>query len=213
MEEMRRRPRLLAVMSLSDRLTWGALVVFVLYLGFLLPDEAAEIAPTPCPQVSSTASPLPAISQQRAHPAYQVFAARTHLPDITVLDQKTLNIGGHFKLDFAHAAALGAEQEAALETLLAIPGKTSTALVRSLSGNIQLSGEQLALQFRRAVVDYKYLSAKWGKYRPAAGGEGIKAEALKRLQVGDLEKAWQMFIELPKPKPPTGLAVRAINPK
>src|SRR5690348_14241316 len=169
-------------MSLFDCRLRGALAVLVLFLGVLLPAGAAEIARTQCAQTPSSPAALPAIARQRAHPAYQVFAAKTHLPGITVLEEKTLNIGGGLKLDFRNATPMSAEQAAAVGTLLAIPGKTSSALVQNLSTQAELSGEELALQFRRAILDYKYLLEKWGHYRPLAGGESVKVEALKRLE-------------------------------
>jgi len=88
-----------------------------------------------------------------------------------------------------------------------IPVEFLAALVQKLSAGAQLNGEELAHQFQIAVTDYKYLSEKWARYRPSARGEPVKTQALKYLQAADLESAWRMFIDLPKPGPPTAVQI------
>jgi len=147
-----------------------------------------------------------AVRQARTHPAYQVFAAQLRLPTMTVLDgSTTLNVGGRLKLDLGKPDETMAQEGIALAKLLEIPQGVFATLVRKLSFNARLGGEDLAQQFQTSVVDYKYLSERWQQYHPGKAGEPVRTEALKCLQAGDLERAWQLFIELPKPSPPTGL--------
>ena len=80
-----------------------------------------------------------------------------------------------------------------------------TVLVQKLSANGRATAEELANQLRTSVLDYKYLSEKWTQYHPDAAGEPVKMEALKCLQAADLDRGWQMFIDLKKPAPPTVL--------
>ena len=147
-----------------------------------------------------------AARQARLHPSYQVFEAQTRLPEMWTLDNGVLIVGGNLSLGFHPFYRMTAHDKAAVAQLLQIPTELLTALVQKLSTN-QLSGEDLTVQFRTAVIDYKYLAQRWACYRPAAGGEAVKAEAMKCLEKGDLEKAWQMFIDLPKPSPPTSFHI------
>jgi len=62
-------------------------------------------------------------------------------------------------------------------------------------------------ELRFAVIDYKYLLDRWNRYRAPAGQEKIKIDALLALQSGNLEKAWAMYLELPRPSPPTGFRI------
>jgi len=152
------------------------------------------------------------VCKARAHPSYTVFAAQLRLPAITALDDSTLDVGGRLKLDFKKADGMSAEEGMEFGKLLEIPDSVFTALVRKFSANPQLGAGDLAHQFQTAVIDYKYLSKTWGQYHPRTAGEPVKAEALKCLQAGDLEKAWRLFIDLRKPAPPTGLQVRSVGP-
>jgi|SRR5579862_2192678 len=147
----------------------------------------------------------------RRHPSYQVFVAQLSLPAITVMNGKTLNVAGQLKMDFNKADNIDAEEKNALAQRLQIPVEFLTALVRKLSTNAQLNGEELAHQFQVEVTDYKYLSEKWARYHPPAGGEPVKQQALNCLQAADLERAWRMFIDLPKPKPPTAVQIISAN--
>jgi len=151
-----------------------------------------------------------AVYTARRHPAYQVFA-QTHQPTITVKDSKTLNFGGALKLDVGKPDSIVTTEKNALAARLEIPVEFLTALVQKLSANAQLNGEELAHQFEVAVTDYKYLSERWARYHPPAGGEPMKLQALNCLQAADLEKAWRMFIDIPKPKPPTAVQIISAN--
>lgn len=173
---------------------------------------ASSFAPAGEPSATSNQSTQTqfAITQEvcnaRRHPAYQVFVAQMSLPAITAITNQTLSVGG-LTLGLSKADTIRLEEKNALTQRLQIPGEFFTALVQKLSANAQASGEELANQLRTSVLDYKYLSKKWAQYHPQTGGESVKTEALKCLQAADLERAWQLFMDLKKPAPPTGLKI------
>jgi hypothetical protein len=65
----------------------------------------------------------------------------------------------------------------------------------------------LAGKLRVTVIDYKYLLERWTQYLPPSGTEKVKADALLALQSGDIDKAWKMYVDLPRPEPPTGFRI------
>lgn len=196
----------LARMSLSARC---AVALYFQLVG------VSSLAPAEEPPAATSNQATPFATSQvvydaRRHPAYQVFA-QAHLPTITVMDSKTLDFGGKLKLDISKADSLVAAETTALAARLEIPVDFLAALVQKLSANAQLNGEELAHQFQIAVTDYKYLSEKWARYHPPDGGEPVKLQALKCLQAADFERAWRMFIDLPKPKPPAAVRIISAN--
>jgi hypothetical protein len=197
--------KLVAVMCLSARC---ALALSVQFIGASMAGRAGEPAAEARAQNQTTlteSAAVGAVRQARTHPAYQVFAARLRLPTMTVVDGgTTLHVGGRLKLDLRKPDETMAQEGTTLANLLEIPQGVFVTLVRKLSSNARLGGEDLAHEFQMSVVDYKYLSERWQQYHPGKAGESVRTEALKCLQAGDLERAWQLFIELPKPRPPTG---------
>jgi hypothetical protein len=147
------------------------------------------------------------VYELRQHPSYQVFAARIHLPEIKALDDSVLAVDGQ-RLDLAKAdLGLKSEQLTTVADQLKVPAEVLPALVQKLSATQPLKGEELAHSFRTALIDYGYLSEQWARYRPPPGTEAVKQEAKKALAEGDLDRAWLLFGNLPRPRPPTGLRV------
>jgi hypothetical protein len=194
-------------MSISIR---GALALSVQFMGALLAVRAGEPASEAPAHIEAThteSAEARAVCHARAHPSYQVFAAHLRLPAITALDDSTLSIGGQLRFDFRKVDDTVAQEKVAVAKLLEIPDTAFTGLTRTLPADGRLSPEELARQFQTAVMDYKYLSNRWEQYRPGPEGEPVKTEALKSLRTGDLGKAWQLFIGLPRPSAPTGFRI------
>jgi hypothetical protein len=152
-----------------------------------------------------------AVCRARRQPSYQVFAAQARLPEIRALDNGAFTVGGTLTLDLHKSNQSTTSEKRALAQLLQVPPGLLTAVLHKLS-TTESSSEELARQFQTAVVDYRYLAQRWAEYRPPASGEAVKAEAMKCLETGDLEKAWQMYIDLPKPSPPTHIRVANVGP-
>jgi hypothetical protein len=200
-----KQPRVFAVLCFSVRC---AAALFVQVIGASSSAPAGEPSATSNQSTQTQFAITQAVCNARRHPAYQVFVAQLSLPAITVMNGKAINVAGQLKVDLNKADA---EEKNALAQRLQIPVEFLTALLQKLSANTQLSDEELAHQFQVAVTDYKYLSEKWARYHPPAGGEPIKQQALNCLQGADLESAWRMFIDLPKPKPPTAVQIISAN--
>ena len=66
---------------------------------------------------------------------------------------------------------------------------------------------QVAGKLRDTIIDYKYLLERWNQYHPPTGKEQVKTDALLALRAGDMDKAWELYVDLPRPQPPTGLRV------
>jgi FMN phosphatase YigB (HAD superfamily) len=170
----------------------------IVLIGALLTCSAGE--PT-LPQQGSTTSTN--ANHARLHPSYQVFVAQTHLPEIKGLN-RVLTIGERSTVDFDKPSQVTTKEKSQLSELLEVPPEVVSAQIQKLSTNHQLKDAELAHEFQIAVIDYRYLSQRWARYRPPVGKELVKAEAIKCLQAGNLEKAWQMYIDLPRPRPPKG---------
>lgn len=153
---------------------------------------------------------LPTPEVWRRHPSYQVFDSRTALPSVKVAAKGTLEIGGQTKLELVRATQIPAEQKKALAAQFELPGTVFDRFLQRLAANQGMGTEQGAKALRTMVVDYRYLRDRWNQYRPPAGKEKIKTDALQSLEAGDLDKAWAMFVALSPPAPPGQLqAIRA----
>lgn len=150
------------------------------------------------------------VNQARRHPSYQVFAAQTRLSEMRAFN-RVLTVGGNSSLDFDNPTQASTQGMNASAELLQVPMEFLRAIVQRLSTNHELKGEELAREFRIAIIDYRYLSERWARYRPPAGEESVKIEAMKCLQTADLQRSWQMYIGLQKPKPPEGLRITSTS--
>jgi hypothetical protein len=184
-----------------------ALALLVQLIGLVGLGRAEETPSTALAELPANA----AVRQARLHPSYQVFVAQAHLPEIKLLDNRVLSVGPSSKLDFGNPDPGVSGEKIALAAQLQVPTEFLKGLVQKLSAK-QLRGEELAQEFQTAVIDYRYLAAKLARYHPTARGETLKVEALNCLQVGDLQRAWVIFIDLPKPLPPTGLRITNVSP-
>jgi hypothetical protein len=129
------------------------------------------------------------------------------LPEITALDDRVLAVNGQ-RLDLGKAnLGLNSEELTTVAEQLKLPAEVLPGLLQKLSASQPLKGEELAHSCKTAVIDYGYLSEQWARYRPPPGTEAVKQEAKKALAEGDLDRAWLLFGNLPRPKPPTGLRV------
>jgi hypothetical protein len=167
----------------------------------LNPGHESQAAPTQPSSLSSLAA------QGRRHPSYQVFAGGLALPSIIVLDQATLEVGGRMKIDVSRLDQLTAQQKEALADWYAVPAGVVDRFQENFAHEGASDATRVATKFRIMVIDYKYLLDFWTKYLPAAGNEKIKSDALQALRVGDLDKAWKMFLDLPRLEPPLGLRI------
>jgi len=180
-------------------------------LKVLLPAQAQEAAAQPkpqsqAPQVQPAARPS-GPSQGRQHPSYQVFSSRVVLPSITLLDERTLDVAGEVRIEVRRPGRLTSRQKIALAALFGVPVAVSEKALHGLSSEAQVAPEQAAQQVRMTLIDYKYLRDAWTRYRPPAGKEQLKNTALQSLEAGEIDKAWEMYLALPKPQPPQGVRV------
>ncbi len=143
------------------------------------------------------------VAQFRQHPSYQVFAGGLVLPSTTVLDQATLDVGGRMKMDVSRLDQLSTQQKEALAEWYGVPAGVVDKFQESFAQEPSSDATLVAAKLRVTVIDYKYLLEFWTKYRPPAGKDQVRSDALLALQAGDIDKAWGMFADLPRPKPPT----------
>ncbi len=187
------------------------LALTLVALKVLLPAQAQEAAVQPKP--SSQAPPAqPAAgpsgpSQGRRHPSYQVFSSRVVLPPITVLDERILDVAGEVRIEVRRPELVTSRQKIVLAGLFGVPVAVLEKALPGLSSEAQAAPEQAVQRVRRTVIDYKYLRDAWTRYRPPAGEEQLKNTALQSLEAGEIDKAWDMYLALPKPQPPKGLRV------
>jgi hypothetical protein len=154
---------------------------------------------------SSSLSSL--VAQARQHPNYQVFAHQFALPSITVVGQSTLDVGSKVKIDVSQSEQLPDQQKEALASRFQVPvGVVSKLLVRC-SKQSPGDAARVAQELRTIVTDYKYLHERWTRYRPPTGKEEVKTSALQALQDGEIDKAWEIYVALPRPSAPTGLRI------
>jgi hypothetical protein len=150
------------------------------------------------------------IVQARRHPSYQVFVARSRLPDINYVEPGILTVGSGLKLNLSTFNEVSSADKAELIRLLGVSPEFLAAMARRLSTN-QVTGEVLAGQFRTALTDHAYLAERWRRYRPTVDRAGVKEEALRCLEAADIEKAWKLYLRLPRPAPPGGLQIKGID--
>ena len=148
--------------------------------------------------------------QGRQHASYQVFAGHLALPSITVVDKTTLDVGGKVRIAVSRLGELNSRQRETLAGQFEVPVAMVDNLLKHFSNKTPSDAKQMAGELRVAVIDFKYLLERWTRYLPPAGKENVKSDALLALRVGDMDKAWRMYVELPRPKPPTGLTVSRI---
>jgi hypothetical protein len=180
------------------------LSIALIIIGELRVSSASEPMIASQEAVTATLS----VDQAKMHPSYRLFVAQTRLPDMKAFD-RVLIVGGALKINLGKPVTI--DERLALSELLQVPPGFLAAIIPKLATNQQLKGEKLASEFQTAVIDYRYLNERWTRYRPEPSRELIKTEALRCLQAGDLERAWQMFVELPRPAPPTGLRIINTN--
>ena len=167
----------------------------------------ASAPPSVASGVNGPTNPPAATSadQWRHHPSYQLLESRTELPALEVAAKGTLKIGGRWTLELSRATELPAEQKQALAAQFEVPVAAFDKFLQRLASRQGLDAEQGAKELRTLIIDYRYLRDRWNQYRPPAGQEKLKTDALQCLDAGDLDKAWQMFVALSPPAPPSQL--------
>jgi hypothetical protein len=156
---------------------------------------------------AGTPARKPAANIDRSrYPAYSFIAAQLSFPNIAAAGERVLQINGVARLDFA--APNETQVTSPLAAQLRIPLAALTGLIRQLANETALTGPELAASFRTALVDYKFLEERWNKFHPAGTGLQVKQAALAALAAGDLERAWTLFEDLPKPRPPRQLKIK-----
>lgn len=156
------------------------------------------------------ALPGSAQSEGRHAPSYRVFAAKVSLPSITVVTNRVFLVADKVQLDLDSGQEQILRQVNPLSEQFGVPAPLLQRIVHRYVTNAP-SPTAAIREMREAVTDYKYLLERWNGYRPPAGNEKLKMDALQLLQAGDLEKAWGMYNSLPRPAPPGGL--RVLNPQ
>jgi hypothetical protein len=165
------------------------------------PDGGSRAAQTPPASFSLVAA------QGRKQPSYQVFAFRCTSPAITAMNETTLEVGGKQKIDVSQLDQLTTQEKETLAGQFDVPVGVIDNLLESCSKQAPADAAGLADKLRVTVIDYKYLLARWTQYHPPTGGEKVKTDALLALQGGNVDKAWKMYVDLPRPEPPTGLRI------
>jgi hypothetical protein len=179
---------------------------FALSTGIIIGEVSVCTASEPMIASEQGVTLKSSVDQAKMHPSYRLFVAQTRLPDIKAFD-RVLIVGGALTVDLVKPNLVTADEKLALTELLQVRPEFLAAIISKLATNQQFKSEKLASEFQTAVIDYRYLNERWTHYRPDPDGEAIKTKALQHLQAGDLEQAWQMYIELPRPPPPTGLRI------
>jgi hypothetical protein len=150
---------------------------------------------------------LPLVAQGRWHPSYQFFARHLALPVITVTNMTTLEIDGKVEIDASRLDQLTQTQKETLSRQFDVPVGIINNLLVGRTNQPPMDATQVAGQLCVTVTDYKYLLERWRRYLPPNGNEKVKADALLALETGDLDKAWRMFMDLPRPKPPASVRI------
>jgi len=209
-----RRNRVAPVNFVSHRCARviGRFLFAVLVLGSALNSAIPVRAQTAINPLMTAASS--AAAQGRQHPSYQVFAAQNALPTISTPDDATLTINGAVTINVQTPASIPAKDEAMAADQFGISPVVLSKILERISSNGPPAAPQFAKQLSSAVLDYKYLVAKWTGYHPPTGTEELKTKttALQVLQAGDIDKAWVLFMALPRPQAPAGLRVTNAGP-
>ena len=171
----------------------------------LPPDLGNQAAP-----IQQSSLPL-LVEQRRQHPSYQIFAGQLALPVTTIVDETTLEIGGKMKIDVRRLDQVTLPQRETLAGQFEVPVGVVDKLWASLSNSVPADAAQMAGKLRTTVIDYKFLLERWTQYRPPTGKETVKADALLALQGGEVNKAWGLYVALPRLKAPGGLRITGKN--
>ena len=158
------------------------------------------------PRMAAT-QPLSASLSWKKHPSYQVFALRAELPAISALDERTIVVSGKERSSFKLDEELRAKEMKAMAEQFRVPATVISAFLKGVGKREHIGAERVAQELRITVIDYRYLNEQWNRYHPPPAQESIKAAALHALEAGDIEKAWEMFVALPRPKAPQGLSI------
>jgi hypothetical protein len=153
------------------------------------------------------ASPVLLAAEGRRQPSYQVFVSGCTAPAITVVNGTTLEVGGKQKIDVSRLDQLTTPEKETLAGQLEVPVVVLDCLLRGCTNQTPADATGLAGKLRVTAIDFKYLLEQWTQYHPPTGGEKVKTDALQALQGGDLEKAWAMYVTLPRPEPPGGFRI------
>ncbi|MFZ0828012.1 MAG: hypothetical protein WAO02_11370 [Verrucomicrobiia bacterium] len=156
---------------------------------------------------SDPSSPALPAAEGRRQPSYQVFAFHFISPAIVVVNATTLEVGGKQKIDVSRLDQLAREEKETLANRFDVPVGVVDCLLRGCTNHAPADATEVAAKLRAMVIDYKYLLERWTRYHPPTGREKVKTDALLALQGGDLDKAWKMYIDLPRPAPPTGFRI------
>jgi hypothetical protein len=194
------------------RISLAALVI--LGPGMILGSDGQTLQPPDGGSPATNADPSsPALlaAEGRKQPGYQVFAYRCTRPAITVVDETTLEVDGKQKIDVSRLDQLTKQEKETLAGQFDVPVGVIDCLLRSCTNQTSADAAGLADKLRVTVIDYKYLLERWTRYHPPTGGEKVKTDALLALQGGDIDKAWKMYVDLPRPEPPTGFRVAGGN--
>jgi hypothetical protein len=182
----------------------------VLTQGLILGSDGQTLQPPGNGSPSAKAEPAsPALlaAEGRRQPSYQVFACGCTSPALTVVNATTLEVGGKQKIDVSRLDQLTTPEKETLAGRLDVPVVVIDCLLRGCTNQTPVDATGLAGKLRVTAIDYKYLLEKWTRYQPPTGGEKVKTDALRALQGGDLEKAWAMYVTLPRPAPPGGFRI------
>ena len=187
------------------------MAAFVILTQGMIFGSKGQMLPVPAGG-SGTAKAEPAsvslyAEQGRTQPGYGVFAHRCTAPSITVVNETTLEIGGKQKIDISRLDQLAAQEKETLAGQFDVPVGVIDCLLQGCTSQAPADATGLAGKLRVTVIDYKYLLEQWTQYLPPSGTEKVKADALQALQSGDIDKAWKMYVDLPRLKPPTGFRI------
>jgi hypothetical protein len=188
---------------IAIRVMAGSLILFP---GLMLGSEGGA-APTENPKGAAAPSLSLRVAQARKHPSYTVFEHNLTLPAIKVIDAATLEVGGKLKIVLNRPEPLSTQARATFTNEFQVPLAVVDRLWERLFQSTPPSAEQATNALRQTVLDYKYLHQKWTQYRPPREKEGIKTDAFQALQAGDLDKAWELYLDLPKPSGPSGTKI------
>jgi len=190
------------------RISLAALVT--LTQGMILGSDGQTLQPPDNGSQSAKAEPASPVllaAEGRRQPGYQVFASSCTAPAITVVNGTTLEVGGKQKIDISRLDQLTTPDKQTLAGQLEVPVVVLDCLLRGCTNQTPADATGLAGKLRVTAIDYKYLLERWTQYHPPTGGEKVKTDALQALQGGDLEKAWAMYLTLPRPEPPGGVRI------
>jgi len=133
---------------------------------------------------------------------YQAFARNAELPQITVRDETTIEVGGKLQVDTSRLAQLSVREVESVAGQFRVPAALITNLVQRIATTPPLDAAKFARELRTAVIDYRFLQDEWGRYHPGVEGQPTRAAALDALQAGDIPKAWALYDGLSRPQPP-----------